>query len=81
MWRVQRSDKFLPVFGRDEFIMLLSRFHGMKEGERKRFMADPENTDILRLYDRYRGHLRLLFITPMLALFAFSVGAGLLLVQ
>lgn len=81
MWRMQQSNGFPASFGEVEFAVMLRKFHEMKEGERKRFMRDPENFEILRSYDRYRERLRILLLLPLLVFFLFSVGTGLLLVR
>ena len=81
MRKMLQSDRVLELFGENEFAAILERFYGMQDGELKRFFDDPENSEILRLYNQYRVRLRLLLLTPILVAFLFSLGMGILLVR
>ena len=66
-------------FSRNEFAEILMMLHQMREAERRRFASDPQNAQVLRNYNRHCDRLRLLFISPLIALLVFSIAAGIVL--
>lgn len=81
MWKDAGSREFSVPYGQAEFAAMRKKLIEMKERERARFVADPQNTDVLRSYEQYRKRLRRRIVAPMTVTFVMSVGIGLFLVS